>query len=259
MSEDVSVEEAITVNLPVGYLSEGKLLTSAEIIPMTGRVRKMIARPEIRQNPARVIDTLLAECVKSIGTITRPRKSVIEGMFLGDRDFLIMEIRKISLGKDVHSSLQCDACGAKLSLTIDLNRDVPVKRLKDVEATVEGANVVFVLRDPVLKVTAKFCLPTGAHQNSIANLYRKNPIEANYALYQSCLLEWNGISSDELQPNLFDSLSLPVIDFIDEHFMDTLPGPDMRVPVNCAECSNEMMVTMESSDFLFRLPKKGRD
>lgn len=256
MSADLPVEESVRVELPIGFLHEGKLLTSAEIVPMTGRVRKVIARPEVRQNPARVIDTLLMECVRSVGTLGRPKKSLIEAMFLGDRDFLIMEIRRISLGKDVHSTLTCDSCNEKMSMTVDLTRDVPVKKLKEIEYTIEGNKVVFTLKDPVLKIDAKFCLPTGAHQNSVANLYRKNPIEANYALYQSCLIEWNGTPSSELVPNFFDSQPLPVIDFIDENFMATLPGPDMRVPVNCVACNNEMTVTMESSDFLFRLPKR---
>ena len=258
MSVDLPVEEVVRVELPIGFLHEGKLLTSAEIAPMTGRVRKVIARPEIRQNPARVIDTLLMECVRSVGNLGRPKKSLIEAMFLGDRDFLIMEIRRISLGKDVHSTLQCDACNEKLTMTIDLTRDVPVKKLKEIEYAIEEGKIVFILKDPILKINAKFCLPTGAHQNSVANLYKKNPIEANYALYQSCLIEWNGTSISELPPNFFDGLPLPVIDFIDENFMATLPGPDMRVPVNCSSCNNEMTITMESSDFLFRIPKRER-
>jgi len=40
--------------------------------------------------------------------------------------------------------------------------------------------------------------------------------------------------------------------------MEMMPGPDMRVPVDCYECNHEMMMSMASSDFLFRLPKTGR-
>ena len=250
--------EAVAVELPCGFLHEEEVITKAMIIPMTGRIRKLIARPQNRQNPASIIDTLLMQCVVSIGSITKVNKSVTDCLFLGDRDFLVMEIRKISLGSEVQTQLQCDNCSARLAMTINLDRDVPVMKLKDLDIEIIDGDAVFVLQDDVLKLDLKFRLPRGLDQHFIAPLYRKNPIEANYALYRACLIEWNGKSSEELPTNFFDDQSLRVIDFIDEHFMEMMPGPDMRVPVNCYECDHEMMVSMASSDFLFRLPKTGR-
>ena len=250
--------EVVTVELPCGLVHEEDVFTQAQIIPMTGRVRKSIARPQNRQNPAAVIDSLLTQCVVSIGKITRVNKSVTDRLFLGDRDFLVMAIRKLSLGADVHTQLQCDNCGAKLGMTLNLDRDVPVTKMKEKNIDIVEGDAVFTLSDPMLKVDAKFRLPRGTDQHQVAPLYRKNPIEANYALYRGCLLEWSGEPSEEIPLHFFDDLSLPVIDFIDENFMEMMPGPDMRVPVDCYECNHEMMMSLASSDFLFRLPKTGR-
>jgi hypothetical protein len=107
-------------------------------------------------------------------------------------------------------------------------------------------------------VDAKFRLPTGSDQNTVAALSQKNPVEANYVLYRNCLLEWDGKSSDNLPANFFEDLSLPVIDFIDESFMENMPGPDLRVPAECYECGKEIVLSLASSDFLFRVPKKER-
>jgi len=252
------VPEAVAVELPCGFVHEDEVFTKAQIIPMTGRIRKLIARPQNRQNPASVIDTLLTQCVTSIGTITRVNKNVTDCLFLGDRDFLVMEIRKLSLGADVNTQLQCDNCGAKLGMTLNLERDVPVTKMKDKEIEVVEGDAVFSLVDEILKLDLKFRLPRGIDQHHIAPLYRKNPIEANYALYRACLLEWNGEDAKDLPMDFFDNQPLPVIDFIDENFMEMMPGPDMRVPVDCYECNHEMMMSMASSDFLFRLPKTGR-
>jgi len=250
--------ESVRITLPCGLFHEDKLHKDAEIIPMTGKVRKLIARPEVRQNPAKVIDTLLSECLYSVGPITRIRRDVIDRLFLGDRDFLIMEIRKISLGKIVTAQLQC-SCGAKLAVAIDLEREVPIKTVESVkDLKIDENSITFVVENEELNINAVFRLPTGVDQHAIAPLYRKNPIAANYALYQLCLLEWNGKPKNELLPEFFDTLSLRVIDHIDEIFMENMPGPDMRVPVDCIECGNELMVSMESSDFLFRTQKTGR-
>lgn len=250
--------EAVAVELPCGFVHEDEIYTKASIIPMTGRIRKLIARPQNRQNPASIIDALLTNCVASIGSINRVNKNVTDRLFLGDRDFLVMEIRKLSLGAEVHTQLQCDNCGAKLGMTLNLDRDVPTTKLKDLDIDVVDGEAVFELRDDMLKLDAKFRLPRGVDQHHIAPLYRKNPVEANYALYRACLLEWNGQDASELPVGFFDDQPLPVIDFIDENFMEMMPGPDMRVPVDCYECNHEMLMSMASSDFLFRLPKTGR-
>ena len=246
------------VELPCGYLLDGKLHTSAEIVPMTGMVRKMIARPETRQNPAKVIDTLLLQCVKSIGPVSRVKKDVTDRLFLADREFLVLAIRKASLGNTVTTNLQCESCNAKMTITVDLTREVPVKKLKDVEHTIEDGLVVFSIQDDSKGIDVKFRLPIGEDQHALSSLYRKNPIEANYALYQRCIISWNGAPANELDPRLFDTLPLPTIDFIDAAFMEAMPGPDMRVPIDCIECGREMILSMESSDFLFPLPKRER-
>jgi hypothetical protein len=248
----------VTVELPCGYLSEGKLHKDAEIVPMTGLIRKMIARPEIRQSPAKVIDTLLIQCVKSIGPASRVRKDVTDRLFLGDRDFLVLEIRKASLGDRVTSILQCDSCNAKLEVGVDISTEVKIKKLTDVPHKIEDKFVTFEIQSDNPEVNAKFRLPTGEDQHAVSHLYRKNPVEANYALYQRCLVEWNGVPSNECDPRLFDSLPLRVIDYVDSQFMEFLPGPDMRVPVDCVECGKEMILAMESSDFLFPLPRRER-
>lgn len=249
---------AVTVELPCGFVHKEEVFTKAQIIPMTGRVRKLIARPQNRQNPASIIDTLLTQCVTAIGSITRVNKNVTDQLFLGDRDFLVMEIRKLSLGKDVQTQLQCESCGARLGMTVDLEREVPVTKLKDLDVDLVEGDAVFRLVDQILGLDLKFRLPRGYDQHNVAPLYRKNPIEANYALYRACLVEWNGEPANELPGNFFDDQPLPVIDFIDENFMEMMPGPDMRIPVDCYECNHEMMMSLASSDFLFKLPKKGR-
>ena len=257
MSAD-EVAGAVTVELPCGVLVGGKLQTIAEIIPMTGAVRKMIARPEIRANPAKVIDTILMQCVKSVGSVPKLKKDVADRLFMADRDFLIMEIRRISLGDTVNSVLQCGSCNAKLSVSIDLRTDVPVKKLEEMTYKIVEDNVVFVLEDKGLKLKATFRFPNGGDQHAVALLYKKNPIEANYALYQRCLIDWNGTPAEDLPAGFFENQSLRIVDYIDEHFMENMPGPDMRVPMNCNECNAEIVLSMESSDFLFRTPKTER-
>lgn len=246
-----------TVTLPIGMLVNGTLVKDAVITPMTGNVRKIIASPKVRQDPSKVLSTLITQCVLSIGGTTRLKTDVVNSLFIGDRDFLVMEIRKASLGDKVNSKLKCGECGEYNQLTVDLSRDVTIKPLDEKNFTVLSDSITFEIKNKELDIDAVFRLPDGVDQQYITPLIRKNPVEANYALYRRCLISWNGDTSNVIDNDLFDRLPLPVLDYIDEHFMEALPGPDLQIPVECAYCQAEMLVSMESSDFLFRLPKKG--
>jgi hypothetical protein len=89
-------------------------------------------------------------------------------------------------------------------------------------------------------------------------MMRRNPIEANYRLYFRCIREWNGKSQKEILPNIFDELRVDAIDALSAAFMEAQPGPDLREPTSCPVCGVEIVASMESSDFLFPLPKRER-
>jgi hypothetical protein len=250
------------VELPCGWLEKGKFDTTAQIVPMTGLVRKLLARPDVRKNASRVIDTLLLNCVQSVGPVTRMNAGNVGQLFLADRDFLTLSIRRASLGQYVNSVVVCGQCEEKIDLKFDLN-EAKVLKLKDLKyrmvgATDEVAVPAFDLEDAELGVKATFRYPIGKDQEAVVNILKKNPVEANYKLYLRCLLEWNGEPAERISPTLFDEQSLPVLNFIDKEFMAAQPGPDIRQMATCPLCGADIRMEMETSDFLFPLPARER-
>jgi len=262
MAMESAVAPATEVRLPCGLMVDGELKRDALIVPMTGKARKMVSRPEMRRNPAKVIDALLGQCLTEVGGETRIRSALTQKLFVADRDFLLLKIREISLGSVVHSQVKCGVCGAQLDVSMDLTNDIKVRTYEDLvsdyEAKAEGGDILFSIADQDLQLEATFRLPKGEDQVDIAPLLDKNPVAASYTLYERCLIEWNGTPASEMPPQFFDNLPLPVIDFVDEEFTKALPGPDMRVPVDCVQCGEEMTMTLASSDFLFRRPQRER-
>jgi len=256
MANDVT--QSVTVTLPCGFLVDGKLQTSAVIKPMTGKTRKMIARPQTRQNPSAIVDTILIECVESIGAGTKMRKSIADAMFVADRDALLLDIRKISMGKKITSHLTCPSCNEKITISIDLDMDIPVKKLSDMDYKIEDGIVTFVIENKHLDYEAVFRLPTGSDQTAIAPILKKNPVEANYMLYMRCLQSWNDIERQDIDPEFFDTLPLNILDDLDSQYSEILPGPVTRVPVNCVYCEAELPMGFEGSDFLFPQQRTGR-
>lgn len=253
------------VQLPCGLGpdSEGKVHREAEIVAMTGLVRKNIARPDVRQSPSKVIDVILLACLRRVGPVTKMDRRTLDKLLAGDRDFLVLEIRKFSMGNKITSVVRCGACNEKVDITYNLD-SVPVTRIPDSGGDIEvvsGERIFTVSYTPEgvgEPVTVRFRFPSGGDQSEASSLGNKNPIEANYRMYYRCLVDWNGKRPSELSPTLFEDQPLPVLDAIDKEFMRRLPGPQFGETVPCALCGADNTIDLSASDFFFPLAKGRR-
>jgi hypothetical protein len=245
------------IELPCGLLRDGAVVREAEITPMTGRVRKNIARPDVRKNGARIIDAVLLACVRTIGG-KRVDRQVLDELFVGDRDFLTMKIRQLSLGDRVSAHLQCGSCRERIDFDIDLG-EVELYPLADgaCEIAEDGRTRLFRIENPALGVRAAFRYPAGKDQHAIVPLAQKNPVEANYRMYLLCLEEWNG--QPKPFPNtFFENLPLNVLDWVDGEFTARMPGPELEHEVICDLCGTANPMSLEMSNFLFPQPGEAR-
>lgn len=231
---------------------------------MTGNVRKMIAGRNVRSNMARIIDTVLEQCVVNIAGLEG--KALRKGAFLrsllvGDRDFLLLKIRLISKGPIVVAQMNCPSCQEALDVDIDLGEmDVYGFDPEKLEYSLdEQERRVFEVDCDDAEATFRF--PDGHDQAAITQILRANPIEAQHRMYQRCLVRWkdkDGEKTEPIQGNFFDTLPVRLVDWVDEQFQANLPGPEMDTNVTCAVCGAESMANMESSDFLFPQTQTGR-
>lgn len=248
------------VQLPCGLGpdKEGRIHRDATIAPMTGAVRKNIARPEVRQNLGKIVDTILLSGLKRVGPVERIDRRVLDKMLIGDRDFLMLEIRKLSMTSAVNATMKCGSCGDQIDIKYDLNR-IPIRQLADKGDGIEvsGLERLFTLdwtsEDGKITVNGKFRFPNGNDQLLTAQGATRNPIEANYNLWYRCLQEWDGKPVEKVSPTLFDDLTLPVVDAVDAEFRKRQPGPDLRQPVSCPLCGADNDLDLSASDFLFPL------
>lgn len=251
-----AVEPGKTVQLPCGYLTkDGTIIREAEIVAMTGLTRKSIAREDIRSNSAKVTDVILLQCLKRIGSVALINNKIINELILGDRDFLLLEIRRLSLGDKITANTECGGCKKKLDVVFSVN-DIPVTGLKDGSFEIRDGVRVFRIQNEVPHVDAVLRFPRGEDQQVYLPTISKNPIEANFKLYAACMVEWDG-KPGPFRPDFFERLPVNVLDVLDGGFSENQPGPDLRQNVSCPECAADIELTFEGSDFLFRPRKRG--
>jgi hypothetical protein len=245
------------VQLPCGIIGkDGKIQREAEITPMLGLTRKAIARDDIRNNPAKVTDVILIQCLRRVGDVRPITNALIGGMLVADRDFLLIEIRRISMSDTINVSTQCGKCNEKIAIKFGLD-EIPIRTLKDGAFEIKDGRRCFRIQNDNPKLDAVFRFPEGKDQSLIIPYLEKNPVEGNYRIYAACLLSWDD-KPGPFSPNFFDGVPVNVLDLIDEHFNENQPGPEFTQTVPCPVCTADIDMTLQGSDFLFRLPNRGK-
>jgi hypothetical protein len=236
---------------------EREFIRTYSIQEMTGHVRKLVASRNVRASMAKVIDTVLEQCVIKVGELEG--KALRKGAFLrnllnGDRDFLLLRIRLESKGHIVTTTMSCPACQEKLDVEIDIG-DLDVYGFQDGKHDFvldEKGRRVFEVEGE--KAEASFRFPDGHDQARVAQIIRSNPIEAQHRMYQMCLVRWKDDNGEETEPfasNFFDKLPVRMLDWVADQFRENMPGPEMDLEVVCEACGAAVTANMESSDFLF--------
>lgn len=139
-----------------GLLYDGQVIGGrVQIMPMTTREEKMIASAGTNAGMS-IIDTLINRCVEGAGTMKA------DDFLVGDRAYLIMAIRAVSLGEDYEFSLQCESCNTKSRQEVQIPEDLSVISLKD------GFEEPIAVELPYSKWVVKLRLLRGADEKDIA-------------------------------------------------------------------------------------------
>lgn len=245
-----------TFDLPLGVVTETGLEKSFTVKPMTaGTRRKALNRDSVR-NPTKAVTNILLDCCEMV-VGKEPTERLLDNMTLGDRDYVLYEIRKLSLGNVIHATISCPRCQATNQIEIDMDT-IPIKRLVEGEDYALVNTVpIFVAKNEELGIEVKCKFPTAQDQKSIVPKMQTDPLGANYDLYARLLLDWtkNGAQVPPPYTQAFvDALAVPEIEWFEQAFTKAQPGPDWDARIHCHSCERPTILDMSESDFLFKMP-----
>lgn len=230
------------VTLPGGFINrEGALVKYAEVRELTGLDEEAISKAG---SVSRALLVMLQRGLVSIGTETA-NKEDIDRLLSGDRDAILIGIRKVTFGPIVEFSITCPSCRTGLDVDVDLNVDVPYKELDN---PVEDRNFVY---DSAKHGLIEVSLPTGSTQRKLMENTDKTVAELNTILLAGCIDTVNG------QPSLGASsvLKLGMADRekIINEIIKRNPGPRLgEVTTTCEACGLDIPMSLSLAD-LFRL------
>jgi hypothetical protein len=232
------------VYLPGGLVRDGELVVTAVVRELNGFDEERLSRLLAADNPAVYVTEMLALAVEDLGG-QAPAKEDLRSLLIGDRDALWLGIRIVTYGADVEYTLKCNECDETSVVTIDLNEDIPVRKLDDPlkrDYEVE-------LRHGVAKVK----LLDGVAQEKFSTaLGKKTQAEINSIMLANSVLSINGIPTkgkEDAVRALSSQDRGTIMDFI----IETQPGPQLgtEIEAHCSKCDAAYPIVL-SPGALFR-------
>ena len=148
------------VNLPGGLVDRDRRVGRARLRPLTGREEEWLAGAQGVPSALKVTQ-VLSSCLVALDS--EPVTSdLVRRLLVGDRDFLMLQLRRLTLGDDVAAVVNCPACGAAMDVSFRAS-EVPVEHRPQSSADY----TVAVEASGNAGRPIRFRLPTGADQEAV--------------------------------------------------------------------------------------------
>lgn len=233
-----------SVELPGGYIHppDGKLYSDAEVRELTGVDEEMLSKPEVTKSLGRFTQLLLQRGVTRLGPFDNPQNNILGALLVGDRDMLLIAIRRATYGDDLEMEVNCPACDEKLDLHYDLSKDIPIKQMDN---PLERS-FTYVTKSG-RQLTAS--LAVGTDQEAILNATNKTIPELNTLLLSRCVID-----EHQVPLGLDGVRELGIHDRREllKQITERQPGPKYQsLDITCPVCAKEFPLSLTLYD-LFR-------
>ena len=235
----------IRVTLPTGLWFEGKHHQSADLRPLTGADEAWLWEHESASLPAYQTTALLAQSLIRLGPLESISTEAIRTLTVGDREALLLHLRRLTIGERLQCVLSCpDAgCGEKLDIELQVS-DLILPPYAQPQAWHETS-----VRAHRTAYHVRFRLPTGADQEDAARLARSDPHAAATHILRRCVAcvttEREGDVPIEAWPSTLGQ-QLPAV------MSDLDPQAELQLNLSCPVCSRHFSTYFDTASYFFQ-------
>lgn len=230
------------VTLPGGWWNGNVLHRDALVRPLTGHDEEALLEHTAAMLAERT-SALIARCVGRLGTIEPVTPDSAADLTIGDREALVLAVRRATLGERLQCVVDCPDCGAAM----DLDLAVGDLLLAPYEASAPHYDDTMRVADGVWRV--RYRLPTGADQIAAARVCADDALRGARELLARCVIDVASPSGD-----CIEAASLPqaVADALGQRMAALDPQAEIALAFACPECGTETSAILDAADLLFR-------
>jgi hypothetical protein len=249
-----ALQREFEVLLPIGYNAEdGQAHRRAWIRKMRGHEEALLYDASL--GAGRLVTELIRGCLIRLGSIEPVGAEVVSRLFSADRNYLMVEIRRATLGDRLPAAYPCPSCGTAIRTVEDLST-LPVRRLAEGEAlgeiTVELEDGS-VDREGTVHTTVVLGLPRGEDEDFVAPMLERDPLKARDSLLLRCIRRFGTLPRAALEAygvRLLRDLTLGDRRRIQHALSAGAPGVDLLRTLACVACGTRSEHLLDVSDFL---------
>ncbi len=228
-----------TVNLSQGCQCGQELLRTATVRALTGEDEIALDSLEDLSAAAKVT-ALLTRCMDRVGGIQPVGPELAASFTVGDREALVLHLRRLTLGDRVPCLIRCPECQEALDLDLRVS-DLLVSPVQasplEHEVSITSMGVSYRVR---------FRLPTGADQEEAARIARHAGAEAGARrILERCVAEVreDGRVLDALPTGLEQALSRAMA--------ERDPQAELMLNPTCPACGANFSTLLDAASFFF--------
>lgn len=250
------VGEEKVYSLLAGYTDkDGITHDTFTLREMTGADEEYVNRSDIKSNGVKVSTALLARCVTSIGTLTRksvggPKEweDIIKHLYVGDRDVMLLELRRLSIGEEIEVTHTCPnpACKAKLNTVVNVD-ELEITEFNGIKEIPFELPKGFVDKKGNLHKTGVMRRPNGLDGELLTPIAKNNMAKAETALLTRLCKFDDGVYIDD---SVIANLSVKDRNYLQKQLNDNFFGVNMSVDVMCDRCGESFKGSLNQTNFI---------
>ena len=251
MESQASTTTSAELALPVGWSDgDGRRHREARLRKMTGHDEALLYAAS--RSAFERVSALLSACLCRLGPLSEVTPAIASELALADRDYLLVELRRISLGDRVLAVYPCPACGAENRVIEELSAlDV---RSWEGEALCVDVELEDGYRDRRGAVHRHVRLrpPRGDDLGHLEAVLARDPLRAQEVLLLRCIERLGDMPRAELEATgmkVLRDLSLADRHALRRAVDDHMPGIDFRRSIRCGSCGHRFTALLDTADF----------
>jgi hypothetical protein len=218
---------AVEVILPGGVFVDSERRQDASLRALTGEDEAFLLEDGAALLPAARTTALLARCLERVGPVEPVDEDTVRGLTAGDREALLLELRRLSFGERLECVLACPEPACREQIEVELHtRDLLLAPYPDARPEYEAAGT-------------RFRLPTGGDLEAAAEAAREGVDAGARLVLDRCVLAGE---PDERVEALMEELD---------------PQAEIQLELVCPACGHGFTVAFDTGDFIAR--EVGRD
>src|SRR5215467_6080003 len=113
--------EAVEINLPGGVPVGEQWHRSARLRPVTGCEEEFLLQEGKLLSPAARATQLITRCLCRLGPLEPVCADLVRQLSVGDREAILLHLRRLTLGGRISCLLSCPCCGKKMDLDLQVD------------------------------------------------------------------------------------------------------------------------------------------